>query len=116
MALASTTETNQALATTGWAYLSLHTASPSTNGANEVSGGSYARVAVAWGSPSGGSVSNSGALTVNVPASTTVTHVGIWSASTAGTYYIGAALGSSITTTTAGTVTFAVGAVTFSAS
>jgi hypothetical protein len=39
--------------------------------------------------------------------------VGIWSASTAGTYEIGAALASSVT---AATITFAVGAISFSAS
>lgn len=117
MARASVAEENQALATTGWAYVSLHTADPGTTGASEVVGGAYARVAVSWGAASGGSVSNSGALSINIPASTTVTHFGIWSASTAGTYYIGGALSSSITTgTTAGTASIAVGGLTVSAS
>ena len=117
MALASTTEANQALATTGWAYVSLHTASPSTTGVNEVAGGTYARVAVTWNSPSGGAVTNSNSLTINVPASTTVTHVGIWSALTTGTYYIGAALSPNVTTGgSAGTATIAIGALSISAS
>lgn len=117
MALASTTEENQALSTTSWGFISLHTASPSTTGANEASGGSYARVAVTWNAASGGAVTNSGTVTINAPASTTFTHVGVWSASSAGTYYIGAALGSSITTgATAGTITFAAAALSFSAS
>lgn len=117
MARASSTEEDQALATTGWAYVSLHTADPGTTGASEVSGGSYARVAVAWNAASGGSVANSGALSLNLPASTTAAYFGIWSAATLGTYYIGGALNPSVTTgSSAGTVTVAAGALTVSAS
>lgn len=65
-------------------HASLHTADPSTTGANEVAGGTYARVAISWGSPSGGVVV--GTATVNVPASTTTTHAGAWNASTSGTF------------------------------
>ena len=117
MARASTTEENQALSTTSWSYVSLHSADPGTTGASEISGGSYARVAVTWGSASGGSVANSNALSINIPASTTVSYFGIWSASSAGTYYIGGALASSITTgVTAGTASIAIGGITVSAS
>lgn len=117
MARASTTEENQALSTTSWSFVSLHTADPGTTGASEVSGGSYARVAVSWNSASGGSVTNSGALSINLPASTTAAYFGIWSASSAGTYYIGGALSPSITTgTSAGVVTIAASALTVSAS
>ena len=117
MARASNTEITQALATTGWAYISLHTADPGTTGASEVSGGAYARVAVTWTASSGGSAaSNSGALTINVPASTTATYFGIWSAITSGTYYIGGALSPTVTTGgSAGTATFAIGAITVAA-
>lgn len=116
MARASTTEENQALATTNWAFVSLHTADPGTTGASEVAGGSYARVAVSWNAASGGSVTNSGALTLNLPASTTAAYFGIWSAVSAGTYYIGGALSPSVTTgTSAGTVTIASSALTVSA-
>ena len=113
----STTEANQALSTTGWAYVSLHTGDPSTTGANEVTGGSYARVAVTWNSPSGGSVTNSNSLSINLPASTTASYFGVWSALTTGTYYIGGALSPSVTTgTSAGVVTIAAGALSVSAS
>ena len=81
MARISTTEANQALATTGWSYVSLHTGDPSTTGANEVTGGTYARVAVTWNSPSSGTVTQSNALSINLPASTTVSYFGVWSAS-----------------------------------
>jgi len=113
----STTEANQALATTGWGYVSLHTADPSTTGANEVTGGTYARVAVTWNAASGGSVTNSSALSINLPASTTASYFGVWSASTSGSYYIGGALSPSVTTgSSAGVVTIAASAITVSAS
>ena len=67
-------------------YISVHTGDPSTTGANEASGGSpaYARIATTWGSSSAGVVSGS-QVTINVPAGT-YTYVGLWSASTAGTF------------------------------
>ena len=117
MARISTTEANQALSTTGWGYVSLHTADPGTTGASEVTGGSYVRVAVTWNSPSSGSVTNSGALSINLPASTTASYFGVWSASSAGTYYIGGALSPSVTTgTSAGVITIASAALTVTAS
>ena len=117
MARISTTEANQALATTGWSYVSLHTGDPSSTGANEVTGGTYARVAVTWNSPSSGTVTQSNALSINLPASTTVSYFGVWSASTSGTYYIGGALSPSITTgSSAGVITIAAGSLSVSAS
>jgi hypothetical protein len=117
MARISTTEANQALATTGWSYVSLHTADPGTTGASEVTGGTYARVAVSWNAASSGSVTQSTALSINLPASTTVSYFGVWSASSAGTYYIGGALSPSITTgSSAGVVTIAAGSLSVSAS
>lgn len=117
MARISTTEANQALSTTGWGYVSLHTADPSTTGASEVTGGTYARVAVTWNAASSGSVTQSNALSINLPASTTASYFGVWSASTAGTYYIGGALSPSITTgASAGVVTIAAGSLSVSAS
>lgn len=117
MARASTTEENQALVTTNWAFVSLHTADPGTTGASEVAGGSYARVAVTWNAPSGGSVSNSSSLSINLPASTTAGFFGIWSAITSGTYMIGGILSPSITTGgSAGVVSIASSALIASAS
>jgi hypothetical protein len=117
MARISTTEANQALSTTNWGFVSLHTADPGTTGASEVTGGTYARVAVTWSAASAGAVSNSAALSINMPASTTASYFGVWSASTTGTYYIGGALSSSITTSgSAGVVTIAIAALSVSAS
>lgn len=69
------------------AYISLHTASPGTTGTNEVTGGSpaYARKQTTWGTVTDGAVTGSEVI-FDVPAGTTITHVGIWSASTSGTF------------------------------
>ena len=102
----SSTGENDALSgssgvTGGGTYISLHYASPSTTGANEISGGSYARVATTWGSSSGGS--NTGSqVTINVPASTTIEYFGIWSAPSGGNYIGGGPLPNNETYTGAG--------------
>jgi hypothetical protein len=70
-------------------YASLHTASPASTGTNEVTGGTpaYARKAMTWNSASTGSMTLSDTPLFDVPPTTTITHVGLWSAATAGTYY-----------------------------
>lgn len=70
-------------------YVSLHSADPSTRGANELSGGSpaYARQAITWGSASSGTLTSSDRPEFDVPASTSVVYVGLWSAETDGTFY-----------------------------
>lgn len=85
-------------------YMSLHTADPGESGTSEVSGGSYARKSVTWGTPSGGSVSASNQPVFDVPASTTVSYVGLWSAASGGTFY-GSANVDDETFTNAGTYT-----------
>lgn len=121
MALASTTAVLQALdALTAsgtpvnlMAFISLHTASPGTTGANEASGGGYARQAMTWNAASAGTKTNSGSASFTTSGSTPNTHVGGFSASTSGTFGIGMPLTSSIT---AVTITVAPGALTLSAS
>lgn len=83
-------------------WISLHTASPGTTGANEVAGGSYARVATTWSAAASSSRAGS-QVTINVPASTTITHFGIWSAASSGTYKRGGPLSASETFGSAGT-------------
>jgi hypothetical protein len=119
MALASAAAENAAVnaVTALCADISLHTASPSTTGANEQSGGTYARQTSTFGSASSGTATNTNAPAVPQPASTTSTHFGEWSAATAGTYEIGGALGSSLTTgSSPATVTFAAGSISVGAS
>lgn len=72
-------------------YISAHDGDPSTTGANEVTGGSYARQQTTWAAASGGERAGS-EVSIPIPASTTVTHWGIWSASSGGTFVGGFAL------------------------
>jgi hypothetical protein len=87
-------------------YVSLHTADPGDTGANEVTGGNYARIGVAnagWTKTTGGTASATNTADITFPASGTVTwsgtvtHVGIWSATTAGNFLYGGALSASKT-------------------
>ena len=119
MALASNAAANAALnglagagSTNVIPYVSFHSASPGTTGASEMSGGGYARQACSWNAASGGSMTNSSALTFSTNG-TAVTHIGTWSASTGGTYAVGAALASSVS---AASVTVAAGAISLSVS
>lgn len=84
-------------------HASLHTAAPDSSGSSEATGGSYARVAVSIGAAASGSMAH-GALTWNVPAGT-FTHVGYWSALTAGTFYAYDDLDTAQTFSSAGTLT-----------
>lgn len=96
----------------GVTFVSLHTADPSTGGTNEVSGGAYTREGISWASAASASVSTSASIVFDVPGSTTITHLGYWSASTAGTFYGSRALDTSQTFATAGTYTIATGNIT----
>lgn len=89
----------------GYDWFSLHTADPGTTGANEVVGGNYARVQATFPAAASGASTTAGA-THNVPAGTTVTHFGRWSAETAGQFYTGGPLpGGGDTFGSAGTYT-----------
>lgn len=70
-------------------FASLHTDVIGSGSGSEVTGGSpaYARKAITWNAASSGNLDNNANPTFDVPASTTIRRVGLWSASTAGTYY-----------------------------
>lgn len=97
-------------------HVSLHTADPSTTGANEVAGGSpaYARQAVTYAAADNGQAAIEAVEEFNVPGSTTVTHFGLWSASTSGTFYGGFALSASETFANAGVYRMTAQTVTLS--
>ena len=82
-------------------YVGLHTADPTDAGTGtEVSGSGYARQSMAFGAASSGTASNSAA--VEFPAASggnwgTITHIGIWDASTSGNLLFHAALTASKT-------------------
>lgn len=68
-------------------YLGLYTAAPSdAGGGTEVSGAGYARQAITFGSASGGAIANTAAIQFTASGGSygTVTHVGIFDASSAG--------------------------------
>jgi hypothetical protein len=68
-------------------YVSLHTADPTDDGSGtEVSGGSYARKSATFASPSNGASSTSADVTFDQATGSwgTITHIGIWDASTSG--------------------------------
>lgn len=90
-------------------YASLHTADPSTGGANEVTGGSYTRESISWGAASAGTAASDASIVFDVPGSTTITHLGYWSAVSGGTFYGSRALDTSQTYATDGTYTIATG-------
>lgn len=69
-------------------YISLHSADPGTTGASELSGGSpaYARKAATWSTAADGTFTLSGAAQFDVPAGSSVSHFGLWSAASGGTF------------------------------
>lgn len=74
-------------------WISAHTADPSTGGGSEVTGGSpaYARKQTTWGSANAGERIGS-QVSIDIPAGTNVTHWGLWSAASGGTFKGGFAL------------------------
>ena len=81
-------------------YVGLFTSDPTDAGSGtEVSGGSYARTSVTFGAPSNGTSTNSAA--VEFPQATgswgTVSHIGIWDASSTGNLLYHTALDTSKT-------------------
>lgn len=78
-------------------YVSLHTADPGETGANEVTGGSYARKTGTWGTASNGEISITADIEFGDMPAVTVTHVGLFDASTAGNFLWSGALTASQT-------------------
>jgi hypothetical protein len=86
-ALINATLRNTAYTSPAAVYVGLYTSDPGEgNTGTEVSGGSYARTAVTFGSPSNGVSTNSASVTFPTATGTwgTVTHVGILDATTSG--------------------------------
>jgi hypothetical protein len=68
-------------------HVSAHTADPGATGTDEVTGGSYARQSVTWNAASASNLDSSNQPVIPIPASTTITHIGLWSAVSGGTFY-----------------------------
>ena len=102
--LLNATLNNTAFTTVATPYISLHTADPTDAGTGtEVSGGSYARTSASFGTPSvvGSSYRADTDADITFPTATaswgTVTHIGIWNASSSGNLLYHTALDSSKT-------------------
>lgn len=67
-------------------FASIHTANPEPSGANEVTGGGYARQAVTWNPATGAISTASGTLAFSGPAGGAAQYLGLWSAVTSGTF------------------------------
>ncbi|CRK59090.1 Phage protein [Alloactinosynnema sp. L-07] len=87
------------------AWITLHTADPGTTGASEVAGGAYTREQTTWAAFAGGSRVGS-QVTFDVPAGVTITHWGIRTAASGGTFYYGGTLSASETFGAAGQYLF----------
>lgn len=86
-ALINATLRNTSYTSPATVYVGLHTADPTDAGTGtEVSGGSYARTAVTFGAPSNGVSTNSADVEFPQASGTwgTVSHIGIWDASSTG--------------------------------
>lgn len=108
--------TGTATRPTAW-FVGLFTAAPSdSGGGTEVSTGGYSRKSVTFNAASspGGTTSNSGVVTWTASGANygTVTHVGIFDASTAGNLLWHGALSSSKTVNDGDTIQFAAGNLT----
>lgn len=96
-------------------YLALFTAAPGeAGGGTEVTGGSYARVAITFGAPSSNQIANSSA--VNFATATanwgTITDCAIMDASSGGNMLAFGPLAASKVVNTGDTISFAIGALT----
>lgn len=77
---------NTMLDNLGVTHVSAHTAAPGESGTNEVTGGTYARKSITFSAAAAGNLDSSNAPVLDIPAGTTVTHIGYWSALTGGTF------------------------------
>jgi len=101
-------------------YISLHTADPTDAGSGaevSTSGTAYVRKAITFGAASSGSASNDAAVEFDAATSSwgTITHIGIWDASSSGNLLFHAALTTSKAIATNDIFKVAVGGVTITA-
>jgi hypothetical protein len=90
-------------------YVSLHTGDPGNDGANEVTGGSYVRKVSTFDAAATKASAAAAALSWTGMPACTVTHVGLWSAESAGDFWWGGALTASQAVAAGNTFTIADG-------
>ncbi len=102
---------NTALSSPTTVYAALYSTVPTDTGGTELSGNGYSRQAVTFGAPSGGSCSNTAAVTFTASGGDwgTVQGVGLYDASTGGNLLFRGALETSKTIANGDSLQFAVG-------
>lgn len=101
---------NTSLTSPTTVYLALFTSDPTdADSGTEVTGGSYARQAVAFDAPSGGATANTANEDFTGMPAATVTHFGVYDASTAGNLLIHGAFSASKTTNSGDTLRVSAG-------
>lgn len=112
---------NLALKATAYAgnasvFLSIHTADPGNTGTpGEFTGYTGTRPAITWNNAAAGASTNSAQIDfAGFTSGATITHVGLWTAATAGTFLGGGALSASKAPVTGDTLRFAAAAISTS--
>jgi hypothetical protein len=78
-------------------FVQCHTADPGASGTTAVSTGIATRTVADWAAPSAGSMALAATVAFAATGADTITHVSVWSAASAGTFYYSAALTASKT-------------------
>jgi hypothetical protein len=86
-------------------YIELHTADPGASGTTSVAASST-RIAATFAAASSGAIALSNSPAFTGVSTETITHIAVWSASTAGTFLWSAALTASKTINSGDTLTF----------
>lgn len=86
-------------------FVQLHTADPGAAGTTAVSANTT-RNALTWNAASGGTMTLSSLAAYTMTATETITHISIWSASTAGTFIASGVLSASKAVNSGDTLTF----------
>lgn len=93
-------------------YLALFTADPGDTGASgEVTGGSYSRKLITFDAAADKHTQNSAAITVDSMPACTVSHIGIFSLESGGTFWWGGALTVSKTLSAGDSIKFDIGEI-----
>lgn len=79
-------EAAAAAVTARGAWISAHTDDPDTTGANEASGGGYARVQTTWTAGSSDGIINGSPVSLTLPAGPGYECAGVWTAATGGSF------------------------------
>lgn len=104
---------NTAAAAVATVYVQLHTGDPGAAGTTNVSANTT-RNAITWNAASGGSMTLATLSSYTMTASETISHVSLWTASTAGTFLQSAALTSTVPVINGSTLSFSSFTLSFS--